>query len=235
MPPMLRRHARRPEVCGLRQVDHQGREWARCRDDHTSCDGGPARHQHRAVHPRNLPLPIAGLRPRSVQPCDSRRRVVAAGDRRVPPRGTPPHRIQHVRPVAIWTADRTPGRPSAVRRAVRCIAPLGRGRVSAVGASGAIFGLFGAWIAASYRIRHTPGGRRLWQQLIILLVINLALGFADRSIAWQAHLGGLVAGLVIVLAWQRLGRRTTPAARTAIAVAVGMVAVVAAGVALLVG
>ncbi len=106
---------------------------------------------------------------------------------------------------------------------------------AAVGASGAIFGLFGAWIAASYRIRNTPGGRRLWQQLIVLLVINLALGFIDRSIAWQAHLGGLVAGIIIVLAWQKLGRKATVSARTSVAVGVGVVALVAAVLAVLVG
>ncbi len=106
---------------------------------------------------------------------------------------------------------------------------------AAVGASGAIFGLFGAWIAASYRVRNTPGGRRLWQQLIVLLLINAVLGFADRSIAWQAHLGGLVAGLLIVFAWQKLGRRTTSTARISVAVGIGMVAVFTAMVAVLAG
>jgi len=106
---------------------------------------------------------------------------------------------------------------------------------AAVGASGAIFGLFGAWIAASYRIRKTPGGRRLWQQLIVLLGINLILGFVDRNIAWQAHLGGLVAGILIVVIWQRLGRKTTSSARTLVAGGVGMVAVLVALLAVLIG
>lgn len=106
---------------------------------------------------------------------------------------------------------------------------------AAVGASGAIFGLFGAWIAASYRIRNTPAGRRLWQQLIVLLGINLILGFVARNIAWQAHLGGLAAGVLIVILWQKLGRKSTPSARTFVAAGVGMIAVLAAVLAVLLG
>lgn len=74
----------------------------------------------------------------------------------------------------------------------------------AVGASGAIFGLFGAWIAATYRRRHTPAGRALFQRLSLLLAVNLALPFLLPAIAWQAHVGGLVAGILIVSAWLRL-------------------------------
>jgi membrane associated rhomboid family serine protease len=105
---------------------------------------------------------------------------------------------------------------------------------AAVGASGAIFGLFGAWIVASYKIRHTPHGRRLWQQLIALLVLNLALGFWLRGIAWQAHLGGLAAGMLVVFTWQKLGVRSRSAAtRVWVAVGVAMVAVVVGALAIL--
>jgi membrane associated rhomboid family serine protease len=71
----------------------------------------------------------------------------------------------------------------------------------AVGASGAIFGLFGAWLAAAYRNRHTAWGRSGFQQLLLLLGINLALPLVVDNIAWQAHLGGLVAGMLIVGVW----------------------------------
>lgn len=94
---------------------------------------------------------------------------------------------------------------------------------TAVGASGAIFGLFGAWIGASYRARHTPAGRRMFQQLILLLGINLALPLFIRAVAWQAHLGGLVAGVAIVLLWQRLPR-TSRRARAIIAFAIAAAA-----------
>jgi membrane associated rhomboid family serine protease len=106
----------------------------------------------------------------------------------------------------------------------------------AIGASGAIFGLFGAWIGASYRSRHTPMGRRLFQQLIILLVINLALPLFIGGVAWQAHVGGLIAGLLVVWGWQRVGmRRASAAARVGIATAIGGVALVAALLAVLIG
>lgn len=96
----------------------------------------------------------------------------------------------------------------------------------AIGASGAIFGLFGAWIGATYSQRHTPAGRALFQRLALLLAINLALPLFVARIAWEAHVGGLVAGLLIVAAWQRLpGRdRRANALRTASALAVGAAA-----------
>lgn len=57
-----------------------------------------------------------------------------------------------------------------------------------VGASGAIFGLFGAMLL----VQRQRGGdtRQLW----ILIAINGAIGFLVPQIAWQAHLGGLVTG-----------------------------------------
>ena len=56
------------------------------------------------------------------------------------------------------------------------------------GASGAIFGLFGALLVVQSR----RGGdtRQLW----ILIVINGVIGFVVPGIAWQAHLGGLITG-----------------------------------------
>jgi membrane associated rhomboid family serine protease len=57
-----------------------------------------------------------------------------------------------------------------------------------VGASGAIFGLFGAMLVVQ---RHRGGDTR---QLWILIAINGVIGFIVPQIAWQAHLGGLVTG-----------------------------------------
>lgn len=88
------------------------------------------------------------------------------------------------------------------------------GRIEpAVGASGAIFGLFGALLAATYRQRHTMAGRAVFSQLMLLLVINLSLPLIVSSIAWEAHLGGLVAGVSIAAAWDRI-RQTGQAAAT---------------------
>ncbi|MFJ3957327.1 rhomboid family intramembrane serine protease [Arthrobacter sp. NPDC090010] len=60
--------------------------------------------------------------------------------------------------------------------------------VGVVGASGAIFGLFGAMLL----VQRRRGGPMT--QLWVLLAINLAFGFMVSGIAWQAHLGGLVTG-----------------------------------------
>jgi membrane associated rhomboid family serine protease len=57
-----------------------------------------------------------------------------------------------------------------------------------VGASGAIFGLFGAMLVVQ---RHRGGETR---QLWVLIAINGVIGFIVPGIAWEAHLGGLVTG-----------------------------------------
>jgi membrane associated rhomboid family serine protease len=58
-----------------------------------------------------------------------------------------------------------------------------------VGASGAIFGLFGALFV----IQRSFGGANV--QLMIVLALNLVLGFVVPGIAWQAHVGGLLVGV----------------------------------------
>jgi membrane associated rhomboid family serine protease len=70
------------------------------------------------------------------------------------------------------------------------------GDVPSVGASGAIFGLFGLLLAAG-RIHHPVDrqGRMLVSQLGFLIVINIVFGFAVQGIDNAAHLGGLAAGL----------------------------------------
>ncbi len=72
-----------------------------------------------------------------------------------------------------------------------------------VGASGAIFGLFGAMLLVQ---RHRGGDTR---QLWILIAINGVIGFVVPQIAWQAHLGGLVTGALCaaVIAYTPRGPR----------------------------
>jgi membrane associated rhomboid family serine protease len=67
----------------------------------------------------------------------------------------------------------------------------------AVGASGAIFGIFGAFIAYNYRRRHTALASANLRSAITLIVLNVLLAIGYRAIDWRAHLGGLVAGLAI--------------------------------------
>ncbi|MER6451102.1 rhomboid family intramembrane serine protease [Streptomyces sp900105245] len=59
-----------------------------------------------------------------------------------------------------------------------------------LGASGAIFGLFGATAVLMRRLNYDM------RPVIALLVINLIFTFGFSNIAWQAHIGGLVAGVV---------------------------------------
>ncbi len=63
-----------------------------------------------------------------------------------------------------------------------------------VGASGAVFGLFGALFV----VQRKRGGDL--RQIVVLLLINAALGFFIPNIAWQAHLGGLIAGALCTVA-----------------------------------
>ena len=63
-----------------------------------------------------------------------------------------------------------------------------------VGASGAVFGLFGALFV----VQKKRGGDL--RQIIVLLLINAAIGFIIPNIAWQAHLGGLIAGALCTAA-----------------------------------
>ena len=62
-----------------------------------------------------------------------------------------------------------------------------------IGASGAIFGLFGALLVLQQSFGVTN------PQLLIVLVLNLVLGFIVPGVSWQAHIGGLITGLA--LAW----------------------------------
>jgi membrane associated rhomboid family serine protease len=98
---------------------------------------------------------------------------------------------------------------------------------SAVGASGAIFALFGAWLAASYRNRRTLQGRANLQQLLLLLGLNLAISFMP-GIAWEAHLGGLIAGFAVMMAWLPLAERDDPGRMRTLAAAVPGVLALAA-------
>ncbi|MEU9980428.1 rhomboid family intramembrane serine protease [Streptomyces sp. NPDC050856] len=60
-----------------------------------------------------------------------------------------------------------------------------------LGASGAVFGLLGATVVLVRRLKYDM------RPVMALLVLNLVLTFFWANIAWQAHIGGLIAGAVL--------------------------------------
>lgn len=69
------------------------------------------------------------------------------------------------------------------------------------GASGAIFGLFGALIVMQ-RYGFISGGN-----LMFYLVLNLVIGFAIPGISWQSHIGGVLIGAGVAWSFMRERRR----------------------------
>ena len=67
----------------------------------------------------------------------------------------------------------------------------GPGEPGTVGASGAVFGLFGAMLVLQRRLRLPL------RQTAIIIGLNVVLGLVIPGIAWQAHLGGLVTGAAL--------------------------------------
>ena len=94
---------------------------------------------------------------------------------------------------------------------------------AALGASGAIFGLMGAYLP----LRRAIGVN--FTQLLIVLGINVAIGFFAGGIAWEAHLGGLGAGALLGWIFLRTRRREQKN------VQIGAVAGVAVGLLLIFG
>jgi membrane associated rhomboid family serine protease len=97
--------------------------------------------------------------------------------------------------------------------------------IPTIGASGAIFGIFGALIIVA-RAR----GISIWQSgLGFVLLLNLFLSVSVRGIALGGHIGGLVAGLICGWLVVELGeRRRMPKAAQAGCVLVGVLSVVGA-------
>jgi len=87
--------------------------------------------------------------------------------------------------------------------------------VPTVGASGAIFGLLGALLILELRGRISTGG-----QIAALIVINLVFTFAlSSSISVGGHLGGLVAGGILMMLMLTYSRSTVLSVVSSIAVA----------------
>ena len=95
--------------------------------------------------------------------------------------------------------------------------------VSTVGASGAVFGLFGAVF-----VLQRLGGSDT-TAILTLLGINLVYGFVVSGISWQGHIGGAIAGVgatwvLVRLARPRAGVTEAAQNRRQALVALGMIA-----------
>jgi rhomboid protease GluP len=64
---------------------------------------------------------------------------------------------------------------------------------ASVGASGAVFGLFGAMVVVGKRI-----GADI-RSIVVIIGLNFVFGFALGGVDWRAHLGGLIGGYVTSL------------------------------------
>jgi membrane associated rhomboid family serine protease len=73
-----------------------------------------------------------------------------------------------------------------------------------VGASGAIFGLFGALLVLNRHLGRSSAA------MYAIIAINAAFGFLYPGISWQAHLGGFVTGVICagaIVVFRRQGVR----------------------------
>ena len=95
------------------------------------------------------------------------------------------------------------------------------------GASGAIFGLMGAAFTEAQR----RGVDQVRNQLVILIVINLALTLSLPNISIGAHLGGLIGGGLATLGFQQADRSRVRWLGWAVCAALAAVAAVGAVIA----
>ena len=101
----------------------------------------------------------------------------------------------------IWDVDWW---QSTLRLSPSLLSALGGSAVSylfanpvqpSLGASGAVFGILGATLVVSRRLRYDVRG------VTVLIGINLALGFVIEGIDWRAHVGGLITGMAVAYAF----------------------------------
>lgn len=88
------------------------------------------------------------------------------------------------------------------------LSPAANALVPTLGASGAIFGLFGALFAIGFKLG--PPGMQLVRANLGILILNLIITFTVPQIAWEAHVGGLVVGFLLTLLIYAPPRRVAP-------------------------
>jgi len=96
-----------------------------------------------------------------------------------------------------------------------------------VGASGAIFGILGAMLIIEWQITGRLAGTAM-----TLIVINLVFSFAVPGISWGGHVGGLIGGILVMLAYAHWGDRgRAQYGQLGLGGALGLVAVAAGSIA----
>jgi membrane associated rhomboid family serine protease len=91
--------------------------------------------------------------------------------------------------------------------------------VPVVGASGAFFGLMGAYLIMLRAIGDNSG------LLVGLIAVNLAFGFLVPGISWQGHLGGLLAGMAVTAVYARTRYKSGFSQKIQVLGVVGLIAV----------
>jgi membrane associated rhomboid family serine protease len=98
---------------------------------------------------------------------------------------------------------------------------LGPQNVYGVGASGAIFGVVGILLVYTYNRRTSAFIGQYLRNLLIFIGINLAFGFFATGIDNRAHIGGLIAGVLLGAGFDRAREgRASAGAQAATALAV---------------
>jgi membrane associated rhomboid family serine protease len=95
---------------------------------------------------------------------------------------------------------------------------LGEPVVPVVGASGAFFGLMGAYLIMLRAIGDNSG------LLVGLIAVNLAFGFLVPGISWQGHLGGLLAGMAVTAVYARTRYKSGPSQKIQVLGVIGLIA-----------
>jgi membrane associated rhomboid family serine protease len=96
-----------------------------------------------------------------------------------------------------------------------------------VGASGAIFGILGAMMILEWQVTG-----RLAGQAASLIAINLVISFAIPGISWGGHVGGLIGGILVMLAYGHWGGGRAQYGQLGLGGVIGLVVVGAASVAI---
>jgi len=96
-----------------------------------------------------------------------------------------------------------------------------------VGASGAIFGILGAMLVIEWQATGRLAGTAMtW------IVINLAISFAVPNISWGGHVGGLIGGILVTLAYSHWGRGHATYGKLGLGGVLGLVIVGATSIAI---